>query len=410
MPELVQENKEPQDTSVLHTPSSAAAITASQPSSSISTVDSDDEPAILVSRSHLLSCLFTAWWPLLRRHTIASRVISLPDEFVAYLQEDGMKLPEKMAPARAYRDALDDSDSEWSDEEAEQEGRDGEQRVGDDEHDSDTDNTAASVEPASFFPSVVSAIDTAIAELGGCVHPRLDWRSPSDASWITCDKTTRCHSAADVILLLKASDTIAHELSHPFAHTTADLDSQPSAYRPSLVLRRWSNLYPSSRFRCFVWSYRLLAISQHDANYYQHLTSPTHRQRTVAAIRRFVDEEVVERLAAEGEGRVLDLYVDGDERVWLVDVKPWSTRTDPALFTWDELLDMAADEDGAEDGDSGEEGDDECEYRVVESGGDNTYMLRVARKSLGRLPHADGIDLSDAAGIERFAEAMDKLH
>ena len=334
----------------------------------------------------------------MKRHTMASRVIALPDEFVAYLQEDGMQLPDKMAPARAHRDELDDSGSEWSEEDEE----------AGNSADSETETSGAATDPVTFFPALVSAIDTAIAALGGCVHPRLDWHSPVDASWITCDKTTRCHSAADVILLLKASDAIAHELSNPFHNITAESDS-PAPHRPSLVLRRWSNLYPSSRFRCFVWSHRLLAVSQHDANYYQHLTSPSHRQRTMTAIRRFVDEEVVERLTADGEGRVLDVYVDAEERVWLVDVKPWSTRTDSALFTWDELLDMADEEDELEDGESGEEGEDECEYRVVESGGDNTYMLRVARRSLRRLPNVDGLDLSDAAGIERFAAAMDKL-
>ena len=395
MPELVQETKQ-QEATLIPPAASSAPPLVSQPSSSLSTLDDNNEPVIPVSRSHLLSCSFTSWWPLMKRHTMASRVIALPDEFVAYLQEDGMQLPDKLAPVRASRDELDDSESEWSDEDGREEEAEG-------------NATTSSVEPAAFFPSLISAIDSAIAALGGCVHPRLDWHSPSDASWITCDKTTRCHSAADVLLLLKASDTIAQELSNPFAHTTTPTtDTQPPQHRPSLVLRRWSNLYPSSRFRCFVWSHRLLAVSQHDANYYQHLTSPTHRQRTVAAIRRFVEEEVVERLTVEGEGRVLDVYVDGEERVWLVDVKPWSTRTDPALFTWDELLDMAEEEE-AEDGESGEEGEDECEYRVVESGGDNTYMLRVARRSLRRLPHVDGLDLSDAGGIERFAAAMDKL-
>ena len=369
--------------------------------------DDDDEPVIAVSRSHLLSCAFTSWWPLVKRHTINSRVIALPDEFVAWMQEDGMKLPERLAPARASRDELDDSDSEWSDEEEEGE------TTGECENDS-----GVSADPSSFFPALVSALDAAIEALGGCVHPRLDWASPSDASWITCDKTTRCHSAADVVLLLKASDAVAQELSSPFAHCTPDDDDTAGAarqHRPSVVLRRWSNLYPSSRFRCFVWWHRLLAVSQHDANHYAHLTSPTHRQRTTAAIRQFIDEQLAERVTAEGEGRVLDVYVDGEERVWLVDVKPWSTRTDPALFSWRELLDMAAEEDEAaedereEEGGSGGEGEEQCEYRVVESGGDNTYMLRVARRQLRRLPSVDGIDLSDAAGIERFTAAMDKL-
>ena len=116
---------------------------------------------------------------------------------------------------------------------------------------------------------------------------------------------------------------------------------------------------------------------------------------------------------------MLDVYVDADGRVWLVDLKPWATQTDPALFTWGELVSLAddrkrekeeeeeeeADADADADADDGED-EAEVEYRVVESGGDNRYMLNVARKAVHRLPAMDGIDLSDADSIDRFVSGV----
>ena len=48
-------------------------------------------------------------------------------------------------------------------------------------------------------------------KLGGCVVPKLNWSCPIDSVWISINGI-RCHSADDVLLLLKASDRVAHDL------------------------------------------------------------------------------------------------------------------------------------------------------------------------------------------------------
>jgi hypothetical protein len=353
--------------------------------------EEETEPVIPVSAAHLASCSFTSWFPLFRRHSIASRILPLPDAFIQYLLEDGVCLPDALHPARVEGEG---SDSDWSDAEEEE------------ETGAENDTNSASAESATFFPALLSFIETAIAELGGSVFPRMDRSSPSDAAWISADKTLRCSSAADVLLLLKASDAIA-----------ASLSSSPPVSSPHhLILRRWSNLYPSSLFRCFLHHHSLLAISQRDSTHYPHLSLLSHRARTVQSIRRWTQQTVLPVWTAEDGRGVLDVYVDADGRVWLVDVKLWATQTDPALFTWSELVSLADDRkreleeeetEAVSDADAADDGDGaEVEYRVVESGGDNRYMLNVARKTVRRLPAMDGIDLSDSGSIDRFVSSM----
>ncbi len=43
------------------------------------------------------------------------------------------------------------------------------------------------------------------------------------------------------------------------------------------------------------------------------------------------------------ENYVFDVYVDKNERVWLVDFNVWAERTDPLLFKWEEIIKMSQD-------------------------------------------------------------------
>lgn len=41
------------------------------------------------------------------------------------------------------------------------------------------------------------------------------------------------------------------------------------------------------------------------------------------------------------ENYVFDVYIDKNERVWLIDFNVWAERTDSLLFKWEELIDMS---------------------------------------------------------------------
>jgi hypothetical protein len=65
-------------------------------------------------------------------------------------------------------------------------------------------------EPESF-PELEAALTAAIEALGGAVCPKLNWSVPRDAAWVN-GGTLRCETPGDVMLLLKSSDFVQHDL------------------------------------------------------------------------------------------------------------------------------------------------------------------------------------------------------
>ncbi len=60
-----------------------------------------------------------------------------------------------------------------------------------------------------------------------------------------------------MFLLLKSSDLVQYDLQHVHMPTMASVDCGSMAEldtntKPYLVLRRWSNMYLSNEYRCFV--------------------------------------------------------------------------------------------------------------------------------------------------------------
>ncbi len=47
------------------------------------------------------ACRFDSWYPAFQHTTFRSRIISLPEDFVAYLIEDGVYLPERSGAVRS---------------------------------------------------------------------------------------------------------------------------------------------------------------------------------------------------------------------------------------------------------------------------------------------------------------------
>jgi len=231
--------------------------------------------------------------------------------------------------------------------------------------------------------------------LGSCM-PKLNWSSPKDATWINCG-TLKCTQVGDVYLLLKSSEFVCFDLekawydlepeeTQPAAtaaaaaekdpvggannkdnddndkHDDDDDDGKPPVdFEYELVLRKWCNLHPSMEFRCFVYDHELIAISQrHPSKFYSHLqvqqqqpsllseedgetttaTATTHPIMT-DIIHDFFETYVQHRFAGGKVHRyVIDVYVDSQERTWIVDFNVWGKRTDSLLFDWTELMEI----------------------------------------------------------------------
>jgi hypothetical protein len=124
------------------------------------------------------------------------------------------------------------------------------------------------------------------------------------------------------------------------------------AYSPVLVLQKFSNLFPSRHFRCFVKSGVLVAVCQRDEHHAPELKEASQREALVDAIDGFFEEVLLPRVGTvEGGGKtedesvvfgmddlIVDVYVTVENnKVYLIDVHPYADVTDTLMFTWAEL-------------------------------------------------------------------------
>ncbi|QRW00414.1 cell division cycle protein [Ceratobasidium sp. AG-Ba] len=296
-------------------------------------------------REHILACQTSAWYPLFERKTIKCTIIpALSDDFKAYLESDGIIIPEG---------AEDRGPSiEMSDDEAQ-------------ESDSDDDP------PQRYaFPELDAQIRQAISTYDA-VFPKLNWTAPKDAAWmLSTNAPLKCTSPADVYLLLKSSDFAMHDLDEAgifegcvdqalpsnglngehgigddadmSSVSSAELHENSVGYNLELVLKKWYEVERSREVRCFIRDNRLLAISQRDPNFFEHLVPLETQNRIRATVWSFWRREVKNKFA---NGRVpnyvLDLLLTRDlSRAHIVDFNPYAPRTDSLLFEWSELAEL----------------------------------------------------------------------
>ena len=86
-----------------------------------------------------------------------------------------------------------------------------------------------------------------------------------------------------------------------------------------------------------------MAISQrHHIQYYPHLKQD--HQSIRKNIINFFDHVIRDNYASGQDipNYVFDVYVDKNDRVWLIDFNLYHTRTDALLFTWEEIQSIAS--------------------------------------------------------------------
>jgi multidrug efflux pump subunit AcrA (membrane-fusion protein) len=189
--------------------------------------------------------------------------------------------------------------------------------------DSDEDVCSSAAPWRERFAELHAAVEGALAQLGGAAAPRTNWSSPTDALWVTCGTGLRCTNADQVVLLLKSSDRVAHDLD---VLTTMRQEQQQQQQQEQqeqqqqqeqrqqqqqeqqqqqrqqdrtaplaaqLVLRRWRELLPQREFRCFVHDHALIAASQRDpSQHFPQLCEPDELVALRAALQAFHAEVV----------------------------------------------------------------------------------------------------------------------
>ncbi len=343
--------------------------------------------------------------------SIKSRIIPLPQEFIDYLDEDGIRL--------ADSDDEADSDDDWtpSNPHARHHHPTG---LEDSEPEDESPPPPPRIPPNRRFPALHQKIGDEIKALGGKVVPKLNWSAPRDATFISPHgNTLMCASPNDVYLILKSSSFINHDLAHAFDGCAPSATPPPPGlgFNPVLVLRAYFSIRTPLEFRCFVKHRNLVAISPRELKHYGFLEDL--RPAIVARAKELFQSKL--QFTFPDGCFTFDMYVPGSQeqgglaRARLVDINPWAPRTDPLLFDWKELLELPVprpifgvvskdgnlevtgevesgeesasdeeEEDDEEDDDDEEEDDYEPELRLV--GQDFAANLSSSDLSANKLP------------------------
>ncbi|KAF0698366.1 Aste57867_11016 [Aphanomyces stellatus] len=308
--------------------------------------------------SQVDNCRFTAWYENLRDESILSIAIPLPEEFIRTLLEDKIQVDEELYPDR-----------------------------------------------------FVDAVKESIKTLGGSVFVKLDWSSPRDAKWML-GNSLRCRTFEDIVVLLKSSDFISHDLTEVYEGCVDKADhvkSRPETFH--LVLKKWCNFYDSMHFRCFVVDGSIVGISQRNCTeFYDFLQNESTQENLCNAIESFFKKNFKSDYEFSDPNFIFDVYIDKNNRVFLLDINVFGCVTDGLLFNWEELhqLQMASLEDNIDfrvvTSEKMAYCDPYSQYRVPldlvdhlsTPGGFDDFIRQVAQDNARKLSHDD----SDSSSSE----------
>lgn len=122
----------------------------------------------------------TQWYPIFVKNSIKSAFIAIDNEFIEYLAEDGIIMPQ-LKQDIFQKDQLSDDDT-YNDEE-----------------------DIPVMGPN--FKDLNTCLTNIIEKFDGKVFVKLNSKCPSDAGWINAG-TLACTTAGDIYLLLKASTRV----------------------------------------------------------------------------------------------------------------------------------------------------------------------------------------------------------
>lgn len=265
----------------------------------------------------VLNCSYSSWHKHFKNYTFKSVIFRpLSKGFLDYLSSDGFRLP---------KDPKDEeitvtSENEYSDWESDE--------------DSEVDNKEPDMDPTANFEEMHRELISTVAKLGGAVTPKMNWSAPKDAKWILMNNSLKCTSVNDIYMLLNASDHIVHDLEYSF--DDCEKGSILPEIQHELVIRKWMDIIPALEFRVFIRDRKIIGISQRDLNYYDYLEKlkPELHERIVNF---FNDVLLPSKFATSSY--ILDIYIPRPfDKVYIIDINPFSRKSDSLLFTWHELL------------------------------------------------------------------------
>jgi len=171
-------------------------------------------------------CQFVEWYPKLQNVSIKSVILELDEDFIAYLKEDGVILPDSVSHYMGKDELSDEEDLSSYVEKGDKKTK-------------------------RSFPHLDNQIKQTLERFNGEVFIKTNWSAPSDASWVN-NNSLRCYNLHDVYALLKSSDRIIYDLENMYDSVDRVPGGKKVPDKFYLVLRKWANLIPSMEFRIFV--------------------------------------------------------------------------------------------------------------------------------------------------------------
>ncbi|KAJ9080067.1 hypothetical protein DSO57_1028995 [Entomophthora muscae] len=279
-----------------------------------------------ITAKEITNCSFNVWYPLFKPHSIRSWAITLEPKVLDYLNSDTIIVPSQFSSK-----GEDQEISQLSDDEL-----DGGSRLYNigattNSHE-DSSDSESEEDGYVYLEQLNEEVRQAVSALGGEVFPKLNWSAPKDAQWIAPTKNLRCRDLSDILLLLKSSDDVAHDLSRAFDLCPSAPEEKPATV---LVLKQWCNIDPAMEFRCFVIRGKLVGISQRDTNHYPFL------QEEAAWLKPSITEYISDKVIPVFPNLhyAVDICIVHSSRtIKIIDFNPASPITHPLLFEWSELL------------------------------------------------------------------------
>jgi len=348
-----------------------------------------------VSCQQKLNCSFACWYKQFRKHTIKSHIIPVDDSFIEYLKKDGLKLPPQIEHEMDSYYELD-SDNDFDDNEKDAFADNDDASAHDSNDDDDMDY--------SLLNGLFAMIRDKIASLKTGVVVKLNWSAPKDAKWINAE-TLKCEHITQMLLLLKSSPFVQHDLCCPFYgcfdyEADDEKKQQPPSIEYTLVLRKYCNLYPQREFRCFVYAHQIIAIAQrNDDDCFTDLQSETTRLRIAQCIHEFFTDCIQHKFC--DAKYVMDVYVDKADKVHLIDFNPFYEYTDcGTMLSWIDvckLIDRHTQKDTLQNIPT-----HDILFTYVDS--TQTAKIKFHSNTQYRYP-LDAVDLTDEKHINEFVES-----
>jgi len=320
-------------------------------------MESSDIEIVTANVLEIIQCQFDQWYHKFIGKTFKSQIILLQKEFIEYLGEDGVILPDSAIAYYADDPLARQQDGDENLAEVNEGMPDAKIYV----------NKEGMVTCKHDFSDLENQLKCAIDEMGGEFMVKLNWSCPIDAVWVN-GGSLKCQSIADIFLLLKSSDRVTFDLEHMFdlctksnsAASTSSLiggieakgteplleksatgqgilpSLSPSSIRPTLVIRKWANLQPSMEFRIFIHGNEICGISQRDCCTYYDFLDEALLDKLQSLIEKFFRTHVQSVFSLQNYA--MDVYIDKKDRVWIVDFNPFGLPTIALLFEWEELL------------------------------------------------------------------------